>query len=507
MKNDLLVKRTGVNYDYILGLKKDEEGILVEEYPITRHEYEIDKALELLNDKKADINDVYNAIRICLPNETYDFCLGYEYDEKYIGDIGQVYDLYYELKDELRKQISSELDRRKRKLPEVERNNWFRIIEIEGEIRENLQWLIKRQKEKFLKKALPCIYAYDYDSALKENKIKDDCIVYSSDTHGDKRKYGKPRGYHVTHKINEELSIRIETNFCYGSSSYFHVVISYKNIDLIPYSIWVRYFYARYNDLMGFTRSFERKRENWNNCLNFISSFINSAIQNPETFIRTEVMREVQDLLKGLEEIFCINEFKMESEIKVKKKEGDERYIGINGVHYANDYESEMYYINPSEISMIYKMEKISGALRFLESLDQVSMIYPEVKKTKDRIIELNQLIFPEIEEAIPKVNFEIKSLLEQIRPLKKEMEKYEKTFNKMKSYLDQKLRYVVLVKERDIITEEYKSSHPLYVELENKIEKLKPIINDLNDKIYNREKTLKRLNGFKDLILKNAYN
>ena len=507
MRYTELIKQKGVNYDYILGLKKDGDRVIIEEYPINRHKGEIEEALRLLDNDNADINDVYNSIRHCLPNDTYDICLGHEYNDKYIGDINPIYPLYDELKKELKECISSELERRKRKMSEYEKKNWLHIIRVEQEIKKNFQELNKKQKEKFLNKALPSIFAYDYDITLKENKIKENCIVYSNDKHGDKRKYGKPRGYHITHIVNEEISLRIETNFCYGSSSYFHVVVTYRDIELVPYSVWVRYFYAGYLDLMGYTRSFERKRERWRECMNFLEFFINSAIDNPQSFIKDQVITEVEGLMEGLEKIFLMDEEKMLAEMRIKRKKDDYRYIGIHGVNYANERDEELYFISPREVTMIYRMEKISGALRFLKSLDQLRMIYPEINKAKDRIIELNQLIFPEIEEAIPQVNNEIKSLFEQLKPLEKEMEKYEKTFNKMKSYLDQKLQYVVLVNERDRIIEEYKSTHPLYIEIENKIEKLKPLINDLKDKRYNREKTLKRLNGFKDLILKNAYN
>lgn len=65
--------------------------------------------------------------------------------------------------------------------------------------------------------------------------------------------------------------------------------------------------------------------------MDFLANFINSAIDNPESFIHNEVMQEVNGLLLGLEKIFNLNETNFEDKIIIQKHSEDNRYIGIIG--------------------------------------------------------------------------------------------------------------------------------------------------------------------------------
>lgn len=290
-----------------------------------------------------------------------------------------------------------------------------------------------------------CIYALDYDNAITSNRIDQDSIVFSSERHGDGREKNKRGiGYHAEHKVNEDLSVRVETNFCYGSSTYFSVVVTYKGIELLPYSVWVHYYFAGFVHLLKYTRSYIRERNSWHMCMNFLEKFINSAIDNPEDFIHNEVMREVNGLLDGLQNIFNQSQEDFEKELKVKKRLGDDRYIGILGARHANESDENEYVITPNEVSMIYRMEKVSGALRFLDNLRKVKEIYTEVSDAIDKIIEMNQQIYPEVESAIPPVENEIKKLNEELAPRNKRLNVCEVQYGRLQQKLDRNLLNVI---------------------------------------------------------------
>lgn len=499
-----LKKKTGVNYDYILALKKDGERVKVVNYPIKRHEKEIDLAIERYEDESCDAYDVYSAVWGCLYSHSFPYCLAHEYTDTYIDEIRPVKFDASEYRTSLRNLIEREVKYKLRWLPDSERNNRQKIEVITDEVRKRLYPKIKKSKERLLSKSLAYIYAYDYDSTITSNRIEQDCIVYSSERHGDGRENRKI-GYHAEHKINEDLSVRVETNFCYGSSTYFSVVVTYKGIELLPYSVWVHYYYARFVHLLKYTRSYIRERNSWHMCMDFLKTFINSAIDNPENFIHNEVMREVDGLIEGLQRIFSLSQEDFEKEIKVKERPGDERYIGILSARYANESDENEYAITAHEVSMIYRMEKVSGALRFLDSLRKIKEIYSEVSDAIDKIIAMNQQIYPEVESAIPPVENEIKILKEELAPLNRRLNVCEVGYEKLHNKLQKNLLNVTDSEKIKEIKERFDKFNPSYKNLSEEIDLLKGKINELVNKISKRESVLSRLNQYKLLILKYA--
>lgn len=500
-------KKTGVNYDYILTLQNEDNKVTVVKYPIIRHDCEIEIALKYLDDENADASDIYNVLRICLTGKEYDYCLKHEYTASYIAPIKVEFNNFaysYMLRDEISSRVGAKL----RWLSNEDRNSKDKLIEIKQLIRRQMYYRIRKDKERLLDIALPYVYANDYDATIRKNNIMERSIIFSHERRGDER-HKKYIENSVEHKVNNDISIKVETNFCYGCSSYFHVTVIYKGIALLPYSVWVRYYFAGISELLRCTRSYKCSRDSWHICMAFLENFINSAISNPEDFIRTEVMREVNGLIKGLEEIFLYKEEQFEKEIKVKERPGDERYIGIRGTRYATENDVEEYKIAPHEIAMIYKMEKISGALLFLDNLRKIKEIYTEVSDVIDRIIEMNQIILPEVENTIPPVENEIRKLNAELNPLNRQLKSYEVSFDKLQQRLDRCLGMVlnkdkILTHEnRERIINEFVDKNPQYLELKESIQSLKRDVNSLENKICKRERVLKKLNDYKSLILK----
>lgn len=502
-------KRTGVNYDYILALEKDGDRVTVVQYPISRHSSEINRALEYLYDENSDAFDIYNALHRCLYGREYNYCLKHEYTDHYIKPIKVEFDSY-KYRKELREKIDSRVEAKVRELSSHEKNNREKLAEVRQSIWKQMYWQIKKHKEALIDMALPYVYANDYEDTLNKNNISRKSIIFSHERHGDSR-YEKIKENTIEHTVNDDISIKITTNFCYGYSSYFHVVVIYKGIALLPYSAWVKYYYARITELLGYTRSYELTRESWHTCMTFLEYFINSAISNPEGFIENEVMQEVNGLMEGLEEIFQYDTERFKKEIIVKKCLGEERYIGIRGLRNASESDEELYNITPKEIAMIYKMEKISGALRFLDNLRKIKEIYSEVSDTINRIIEMNQTILPEVECAIPPVEEEIKELNTEVLPLKKQLNSCQVVFDKLQQRLDE-------ISERELhktgylssednakIQKEFENNNPQYVELRETIKDLKPRISEFEDRIFKRKRVLEKLNDYKGLILKYA--
>lgn len=86
---------------------------------------------------------------------------------------------------------------------------------MQKKLQSQLNAFIKKSKEEYLKCILQYIYSYDYSNTLRQYKVKEKYKIFSSEIHG--------RFAYET-VVNDELKILTRTNFCYGSSSYFHII-------------------------------------------------------------------------------------------------------------------------------------------------------------------------------------------------------------------------------------------------------------------------------------------
>ena len=73
-----------------MALKKDGERVKVKKYPIDRHNFQIDTAIEQCEDEYSDVCDIYNTIACCLSDRSFDYCLAHEYTDTYIKDINPI---------------------------------------------------------------------------------------------------------------------------------------------------------------------------------------------------------------------------------------------------------------------------------------------------------------------------------------------------------------------------------------------------------------------------------
>ena len=237
--------------------------------------------------------------------------------------------------------------------------------------------------------------------------------------------------------------------------------------------------------------------------MEFLKSFVNRAIEDPDEFVKNDVLLEVNGLMAGLEEIFLMSEMEFEKRLDVKHIDDDDiRYIGISSARHANDLERQNYKIKKTESAMIYKMEKISGALHFLNNLKSISTIIPEIESSISRIIELNITIYPEIIEAIPPIELEIKHL-------SRELNKIERKYNQKEQQLDYLKKRLENIKNKSFsngrdtnqVEEEFKSNNPQFEILTKEIDVLWQEQNKYLTLIHNREEVKKRLSSYKELI------
>lgn len=472
----------GINYDYILAVKYDNNHIEKCTIPIKKDNSLIEDIIHMVEDESYEVDDIYNRFKRYYGNYGFfEYCLGQScLRDRYINDIKYP---EFELTS-YRKESSLRKEAIQKAKNEAVKNR----------LQKKFYDWSKRKKIDYSNLCLPYIFAVNYHNAVIDNNIDGNYFLYSNEQHG---------RFRYTRKINEDVDIEISSNFCYGSSSSLVVIITYKGIPILPYSIWVKYFYARYNEIIRCTRSYLPNRINWNECIDFVVWFVQNAIDNPDEFIRSTVMQEVNNLMIGLEGIFTLSDDEMRNKLDVSHNNEislGKYYIGIRATSMATAQDLEYYSISPNEAKLVYRMEKITGALHFLSSLRRLSEIYENVTQNINRIKEINVSLYPEIVSAIPPVKKHIADLNIKLRPILKNLDNVKRKFD----YLDDKLQKLLERTDwnnRTEVKERFINRNPQYTKLAKKIDEIDMQISNLKNELNNRESYLKRLEDSRLLI------
>lgn len=149
------------------------------------------------------------------------------------------------------------------------------------------------------------------------------------------------------------------------------------------------------------------------------------------------------------------------------------------------------------------KLKKITGALEFLDSLSAIAKEVKAIRPHIDRLLEINFTLYPEIQDAIAKINEKIEGQ------------------NKVKNNLDSEIAILIeklmpfedeIRELRSVSTEEnpfnpsnYELSHPEYKclkseksELQSQLYKVNRLISDLNSFLTILNRSINKLDELK---------
>lgn len=327
------------------------------------------------------------------------------------------------------------------------------------------------QKKEFFQNAIRWIDATGYADKVRHLKNDNSFKMYSKENIG---------WNSFSHKINNDVVVELHTNFGYGSAAYFLLGVNYKGLPILPYSYIVKYYNANMADIVRCTRSYQPTRESWCAAFDFISDFVNNAKSDPESFIKNYIMDEVKEMMKGLDKISENPKSYMENIANRKPKP----YVISVRPMFSNDRKRLATY--PDEAPVLFKVEKITGALSFLKSLKEIAKELEEVQSYIDHLYQLNMDLYPEIEVAIAEIKMKIetqkgqKNILEtQISTLLEKLKPFEDEIQTLRD----KLAYPDFFNIND-----YADKHPNYKKMKNekcdlqsKLNKVLELINGLS--------------------------
>ena len=332
---------------------------------------------------------------------------------------------------------------------------------------------------RYLKKASIYIKCQRLSETVNKIKEHEGIKLYSRDVVG----YST-----YTHKINDDITVELRTNFGFGRAAYFNLAIKYKDIVVLPYSYLVHYYYANMKSLMACTRAYRPLRESWEASIDFIADFVNQSIYDPRRFVSEYVIKEVEEMMKGLRAIMD-----NPAEVQSRIKDSCSSEIRLSVIRPFNKDEFVMMETMADELTTLFKAEKITGALLFVENLRQLQEICGDMSALIDEILSMNKEVKPEISPVLKSVRSTIETFKREEMNLERQIKFKENRklyFDKRKERLQAKMTFTEKIAHDKI----FREKNPLYVKLEEEINELNQKVYNLQDWIRKRERVEERL-------------
>lgn len=487
-----------INIDFIGAASVTETGLL--EYrrlPIPKlFDEEMQTLTAMYENENRSVMDLQDFFQRFMPKSSaadgYDYCAPHGYTSSYI-DIANYPKLYtfeeYQtfLKDRERLTTTnflsecelehvSELNSEQRKLLNE------KIIEDKNTVKRNL-------KVNFHKRAMRYVQAHRFYSFLKKVKGDDRNKMYSTENIG---------WTTFNYPISDDILFYMKSNFGYGRSSYHFINLTYKGIDILPYSALVKYYYVNTVEFYRYTRQYRPNHENWEVALDFVVETANQALQDESEFVSKWIGNEIEEMVSGLKIISSTPKEKLQEFFKAPKKEPNFLFV-------RNAYKSdeEEYLAYPEEISTIFKAEKLTAALELLDKLKALSDAHPKALTAIEEIKALNIDFFPNLKEHIEKIEQEIKRRQDILKP---KIEERDEIRARWKSHYDKMEELVEEGRKKgnyrfQEIRNNYFSIHPDFKTVYDDVEERTKIIKNDEFQISKREGFVKQLENCKNLI------
>jgi hypothetical protein len=314
--------------------------------------------------------------------------------------------------------------------------------------------------------------------------------------------------------LNKIFSVNIKTNFGYGYANYFCATLVFDGIQIIPYSRLVIYRNANFMQLIRNTWDFHVQDYSWALAFNMVKDACNSYQQDGQNnFVKKYFVDELENLTKKLSEYLRVNRFELSENQYgnyVDRNEEKKRTIDLNGFPL-----------------IVFRGEKVSGALGFVESILKISKIMP-IQKYIDTIINCCKTVIPQLNNAINELNIIIKKLgdiykteFEKKEFLEKEYETYKPTWDSYNEIENNKKKEVYENNKEnsevssiyskivvDIVIEQMSIEYPFWENIKNEFSRKKKAFEDQSSKCaviesdkYIHESYLTQISKYKEDI------
>ena len=395
-----------INVDYISVVRKNAYGFEYDEISINHSHQETLKRLDsMVKDDNMTACEMASYFASCFPIQNdFSYCYPNNYWDYNYGPSAGVFPEFVK-----KEEYSRALDSEKKKFKEALTNSGkYTSSEIDKEISNHIKRLISTAKEKFYEKSMHYVEAFDYYTLLRRLESDRSIKMFSTEVIGEYN----PKAT-MTFKLTEDISFSLHTNFRFGNSSCFFMKMSYKGILLLFYSDYIKYYFANAIDIVRYTKQYSPQRECWPDALKMVVEYSNMAHRTPKRFEEEFVEGQLSDLLNGLRDIMS-GHVSVKNHIATRFAQSP-KYIGLRAI---SGSDIEVFGVYPNEMNLVFKSEKITGALDLLESMRAFTNISSKVEGTISEIKRMNEGFAPQINKALQEAESNLIDLNNKISAL-----------------------------------------------------------------------------------------
>ncbi|WP_367110791.1 hypothetical protein [uncultured Psychrobacter sp.] len=278
-------------------------------------------------------------------------------------------------------------------------------LEDDAELSDKLKTDIKQSAHESYVKALNtinrdiCVYIILWLHAYRFSQARIECLKNKENIVFSHRYYGWSQPlYH----LNEDFQIEFKTNFGYGYSSYFYLVMYYKGIQIFNFLDWVNYGIADLSQMHKYSMKYtmqptddekelgQKNKKNetisnelWVEAVEDAKEACNLYLKDEDEFIRKHIIDNLGGMVSRLEQVI------------------DTSDVEINNKYRSSEYKFSRYCFSKEEIvrvkSMNVKGYMISGVLGFINQIFELEEVI-SVTSYLERIWSLNKRLKPMLE-------------------------------------------------------------------------------------------------------------
>lgn len=511
-----------INRHYIGVVREVNDYLKYEEVDIPQEDILIGEIEAMKENDNRTLLDVQQRFTIAYPRECihadgwsilspdgyYNYLYPHSYRDAYVNGAGYPIILTY---DEYIKKIQEkEMSIRNGYLQSEEMKNSLALVrniseeqynkviaDLESKISKEVKDYITGLRKGFNYKRF--VYAHNYKTKLRELSNDKSVRMFSTDKTGWKN---------FEYKVNDDITIYIKTNFGYGSASYFFCNVQYKDINILPYSWTVKYYYVEMMDFIRYTRRYLPERESWSEVFDFTVLTANMAKHEPEKFIKEWIVNEVEEMTRGMRLYMSSTNEALEKFLNIENKSNSlvlndiTEYTFKNVIRNVNNTDKEEYKALPHEKVMAFKAEKITGSLLLLDNLRKLTGISSVIIPYITEIEQMNIKLQPEIERHmnniftdIKQLNIKLDEVVNALKALKMLLDEHKKKIELIQKQINGERENEKRIDETEAVSL-YEKEHPEYVDLKNRI-------NSMTERKNNFEMDIKRRIKFLEILAK----
>lgn len=109
--------------------------------------------------------------------------------------------------------------------------------------------------------------------------------------------------YGINWKFNDDISFNINTNFGFGSCSYFYAIFMYKDIILAPYSFYIKYKNSTFASVTRCTYQYSLEYKSWDSVMTDCLNFYDAIVLKNYNYVFTWLDKQLNEMVSGLERL------------------------------------------------------------------------------------------------------------------------------------------------------------------------------------------------------------